>query len=349
MKLPENKTVVTLIDETVEQEHLADTQRPYMGISFIGHKCDRYLWLSYRWAAVDKFSGRMYRLFRRGDVEEILMTSYLRDAGMTPYFTSNPECPDCGQITLSYGICKGHADGVIPRGIPEAPEKLHILEMKTHNENSFKELVKLQVQAAKIMHYTQMQCYMYLAGQLDQFKGVERALYLSVNKNTDDLYFERVRLNKAEAKQSLDRACAIGVRDYMPHGISNDPTWYECKYCKFYDICHVSRLTKAINCRTCAHSTPKSDGTWTCELFHEDIPVDWQTQGCKCHVLHPDLTPWELETDLGVGTSAAYRMEDGQLIINGNDGYSSQSIVDGSWQPILEVQKTFNGKVVQSC
>lgn len=48
-----------------------------------------------------------------------------------------------------------------------------------------------------------------------------------------------------------------------------------------------------INCRTCAWSTAKDDGTWRCERHDaDDIPVEFQRTGCEDHALHDDLVPW---------------------------------------------------------
>ena len=44
--------------------------RPYLGMSQIGHHCERYLWLSFRWCFDSYFEPRMLRLFARGHREE---------------------------------------------------------------------------------------------------------------------------------------------------------------------------------------------------------------------------------------------------------------------------------------
>lgn len=64
--------------------------------------------------------------------------------------------------------------------------------------------------------------------------------------------------------------------------------------CPAHEFCHETKLTQEINCRTCAHSTAKEDSTWRCERHDADgIPADFQRTGCDCHVLHPDLVPWQ--------------------------------------------------------
>ena len=50
--------------ESKPQEH-----RPHMGASLIGHNCDRYIWLTWRWAHKPEFKGRILRLFSTGQRE----------------------------------------------------------------------------------------------------------------------------------------------------------------------------------------------------------------------------------------------------------------------------------------
>lgn len=67
---PQNSASV-LID--THHEANAEPPRPHMGCSLLGHPCDRYLWLSFRWASQEQFSGRMLRLFRRGQEQNRLL------------------------------------------------------------------------------------------------------------------------------------------------------------------------------------------------------------------------------------------------------------------------------------
>lgn len=80
-----------------------------------------------------------------------------------------------------------------------------------------------------------------------------------------------------------------------------------------------------INCRTCAHSTPTENSEWVCELHGgHAIPVEFQRQGCRAHVLHPDLVPWQLEG--GDGINAVYHIN-GASVTNGEGGTSSWEII----------------------
>ena len=84
-----------------------------------------------------------------------------------------------------------------------------------------------------------------------------------------------------------------------------------------------------VHCRTCALSTAKPDGTWTCERWSGAvIPDETQYEGCNSHVLHPDLVPWKLipgEAD----NEAVYEIE-GHHVRNGEadaNVFSSKEIL----------------------
>lgn len=291
IELPNN--IARLIDNHHESQ--AEPPRPHLGCSVLGHPCDRWLWLSFRWAVVEKFSGRMLRLFRRGHLEERQILADLAAIGVK--IDTTQERVDFG------GHISGSLDGVAESGVPGAEKSRHVLEFKTHSEKSFKELAAKGVKAAKPQHWAQMQLYMLGT-------GIERALYVAVNKNTDELHTERVKFDRKAAEAFLERGRRIVASDRMPEPLSRDPSWYQCKWCPAHDLCHRSKLTQEVNCRTCAHSTAMPDSTWRCERWNFDrIPLENQRTGCANHSLHPDLVPWE-QGDSPDGWTAVY-------IING--------------------------------
>ena len=262
------------------ETHEDRSPRPYMGISMIGHKCDRYLWLMYRWAVREKFSGRMLRLFRRGQLEEQQITDDLKRIGCIVTHTGDD------QYEVDFGgNVRGHLDGIIESGLPEAPKKRHVLECKTHSDKSFQELRKKGVAEAKPMHWAQMQCYMLGL-------GTDRALYFAVNKNDDEIYTERVHLDKEAAELLITRAKNIAADIFMPLGISNDATWWECKLCPCWDVCHGTHKTQETNCRTCRHCEPDENGNMKCVRLGfpgVEIPYEIQVKACRNYVVRPDL------------------------------------------------------------
>ena len=81
-ELPESQNITrTAIFKHYETS--ADRQgRPHLGASEIGHECDRYLWLSFRWAKPADFDGRMLRLFDTGNHQEPRLIADLRAIGV---------------------------------------------------------------------------------------------------------------------------------------------------------------------------------------------------------------------------------------------------------------------------
>lgn len=310
MKLPGPiHTISSLIDQYHESK--SEKPRPHMGCSLLGHPCDRWLWLSFRWAVREQFEGRILRLFRRGQMEEDTIIRDLRAIGIDIRSS---------QQRVNFGShVSGSLDGIIQSGVPEAPKKRHVAEFKTHSKKSFDEMVKLGVEKSKPMHFVQMQVYMHGT-------NVDRALYLAVCKDDDRIYTERVKYDQAVAERYIERGKRIALADRIPEPLSADPTWYQCRFCPAHSFCHKAEPTKHANCRTCAHSTAKADSTWRCELHAADgIPVEFQHEGCDDHILHPDLVPWRMisatEDDHVVWAIG------GREVLNGRNGYKSREIV----------------------
>jgi hypothetical protein len=307
---PPKNDIVLLIDKAHEDK--PDRPRPHLGASMLGHACDRWIWLSFRWAAREKFSGRMLRLFRRGHAEE---ATIMKDLAMTGIDFSKR------QANVSFGShVSGSADAIIEGGVPEAPQIRHIAEFKTHNKKSFDALEKEGVLKAKPEHWGQMQIYM--AGTF-----IERALYVAVCKDDDRYYIERVKFDTEAAGKLIARGKRLALSDEMPPPISTDPTWYQCRFCPAHAMCHEKQPTQHVNCRTCAHSTPQEDSTWKCERFDaEGIPFEYQLRGCPSHVLHPDMVPWSAKLGDPDEWSVTYTIN-GKPVVNGENGFASTEIV----------------------
>lgn len=299
-----NQSIASMID--AHHERNTEQPRAHLGASQLGHPCDRWLWLSFRWAVQPTFPGRILRLFRRGHMEEATIVSDLRAIGIDIRSTGNT------QHRVDFGAhVSGSIDGIIESGVPEAPKKRHLAEFKTHSKKSFDALVKDGVQKSKPEHWVQMQVYM-------MGTEIDRALYLAVCKDDDRLYTERVKFDRETAEKAIARGQRITLSDRMPPPLSTDPSWYQCKFCAAHEFCHSTLTTKHVNCRTCVHSTAKEDSTWRCERHQADgIPVEFQRQGCDSHVIHPDLVPWQLvEMEMLDDWTAVYLIE-GKPVANG--------------------------------
>lgn len=277
--------------------------RPHLGASEIGKECKRALWYSFRWASSKQFEGRLLRLFNRGHREEPQFLEELRSIGAEVYDRD----PDTKQQHRFAGY-KGHFGGscdAIGRGFPEAPKSWAVVEFKTHGDKSFTELVKKKVQEAKPEHYAQMQIYMGWA-------ELERALYLSVNKNTDELYSEWLHFDKAMFDKLEAKAKQIIDADEPPEKLHQDPAWYQCKFCDHHAICHGEQVPVK-NCRTCVHATPIDLGKWLCNSQQREISVDEQRLGCRSHLYIPPMIAWAEPLDAG-NDWIKYRDRDSGLI-----------------------------------
>lgn len=277
MKLPESEHSIQALIDKAHEERKEDT-RGHLGCSVLGHPCDRWLWLSFRWAVREQFPGRILRVFRRGQNEEETIISDLRAIGIDLRSSQ-------ARVNLGAHV-SGSVDGIIESGVPEAPKKRHVFEAKTHSLKSFNEVEKSGVEKSKPMHFVQMQLYMH---GLD----IDRALYVAVCKDDDRIYTERVRYDKAVASKYIERGHRIALADRMPPPLSTDPSWFECKFCAAHEFCFESHMTKEVNCRTCARSTPTQESTWHCEKWDDVIPYDAQKTGCDWHVLHPDMVSYK--------------------------------------------------------
>ena len=267
MKIPEPlNSVAALVDRYHEDQQ--EDPRPHFGCSQAGHYCERWLWLSFRWAVREFFPGRIKRLFRRGQDEEATVVADLRAIGCEVTDTT----PDGEQIrAILRPHLSGSLDGIIESGLPTAPKTRHVLEIKTHALKSFTDLVKNKVEKSKFQHFVQMQLYMHST-------GIDRALYYAVCKNDDQIYTERVNYDAAVAEKYIEKSERIIASDRAPEGVIGDPTWYQCKWCAGHSVCYGEAELER-NCRTCVHVRVESE--FVCGLADQAIPLDVQRVGCE--------------------------------------------------------------------
>jgi len=312
---PETTSTVAQIYRSYEKrEALSGGNRPHLGASLIGHLCERYLWLMFRWVGAEAFDGRMLRLFNTGHRAEARFVDELREIGATVWDTD--EFGAQQRVSALGGHFGGSMDAVA-QGLPEAPKTPHVVEFKTHSQKSFDELVKKKVRAAKPQHWAQMQVYMGLA-------ELDRAMYLAENKNTSEVYAERVEFDLVEFTSLMERARRVITSGEPPARLSEDPAWFECKWCSFREHCHGERLP-AVNCRTCAHSTPLVDSegaSWQCELTKTPIGLDVQPSGCNGHRFIPVLLARVAQQTDAVderdgNLAVTYTLADGSTFANG--------------------------------
>lgn len=243
--------------------------RPYLGMSELGHSCNRSLWYSFRWCYEQEISGRINRLFNRGHREEPALIQILESVGLK--YSSNQM-----SLEMAYGYCKGHIDGIVT-GVPGAPIAKHLVEFKTMNEQSFKQVIKNGVEQSKPIYFAQMQSYMQQA-------GLNRGLFITVNKNTDELYIERVKLDANKAYSLELKAIDIIEAPGPPLQISTNSTAFVCRFCNAKNICHKLKETPInTTCRTCEQIVLLKGGVWACKLQGVGLSNRDQKQACDAY------------------------------------------------------------------
>jgi hypothetical protein len=287
-----------------------DWRRDHLGASLIGHRCDRYLWLKFRWAAEPQpkegeHYGRQLRLFTRGHRAESWLIDDMRAAGLKVHDREFGE-----QLMVSFGgHFGGSLDGIV-KGVPEAPEAEHVLELKTHNRKSFDRMVDKGVKGAKPEHWAQMQVYMV-------GRKLERALYVAVCKDDDDLYCERIDLDEEAGLGLILKGHRIVSASEPPERLdkeqapcvltSKEGKRYECD---FFGLCH-GKTTPARSCRTCVSSTPVEGGTWTCGLDGSNLDSFAQRAGCMKQLTIPPIVNAQLTALDDRKRTATYHFGDG--------------------------------------
>lgn len=330
--LPQDSATVQAIYDHYKRTGDTEQRRGYLGASQIGHECARYLWLSFHWVGREEFDGRIYRLFERGDMEEYRLVADLRAIGCEVHEV-NVETGKQFEVKALGGHFSGHMDGCAV-GIPEAPKTWHVLEFKTHNAKSFAFLRQNGVRKAKKMHYDQMMVYMHLT-------GMTRALYLACNKDTDELYSERIHYDKQYADNIMAFAERIITATGPGPGVVGTPDEkHLCEYCPYSALCSGRSMVAVpaeVNCRTCAHSTTTMDGnaTWECSLL-DNRPLSYndQIRACPWHIFSPPLITFAHGVDAQHMPDGSvwveYECPDGRRWRNGPDKasghYSSQEL-----------------------
>jgi hypothetical protein len=278
------------VDAACVQEFTEDP-RTHLGASIIGNDCARYAWNVFRWVKFEQFSGQMYRLFNRGHEEEARFIRWLTLAGFV--------IEDIDPVTKKqFRIvgAKGHFGGSLDsKAYPPARYELNqaiifLGEFKTHNEKSFAKLAGPKpkwgqkrtggggVAKTKPMHFKQMCSY-------GRAYNYQYGLYCAVNKDTDELYFEVVKLDYSLADDLFRKAEAIVFSQRPPPKIAEVETFFECKMCDFAGICHRGEVPVK-NCRSCVHAFPVDDAQWFCELYSPaqgPIPKETIPVGCPSY------------------------------------------------------------------
>lgn len=263
-----------------------DDFRSHLGASIVGGDCERAIWYGFRWAHKGRAKGkasesdesgfaRMVRLWNRGHLEEGRFIALLLMIGVQVY--QQDERGNQFRVSFHGGHMGGSGDGVLV-GVPDLPQDVPCLgEFKTHSDDSFEKLKANGVQKSKPEHFVQMQTYM---------KGMNLAfaLYMAVNKNTDELHAEIVEADACVGQWAVDRGGRIIHATVPPSRMrSASPTFWKCRYgCDMAPVCWRT-VDPARNCRTCEHVQFRDDGCVHCNAGAGTRDKAEQLAGCELY------------------------------------------------------------------
>jgi hypothetical protein len=267
--LAEQELINRVYDAIKAEKADKDLYLGRLGSSFIGRDCFRQTWLSWRAFASAEFDGRMYRLFETGHLQEDRIISDLRRAGFTVFDR------DAEGRQFEFVDDTGHfivkVDGVL-KGFPDDPDTPYVLELKTHNKNSFSALQKHGVKASKPEHYTQVQAGMMLGGFL-------QAAYIALCKDDEKLHVERIQADPAEFERIQKTIETLVSATLKPAGISDDGSSFGCKFCDMKGVC-TGAVKPVKTCRSCRQCIPDEKGEWFCLKHVHLLTKEQQRTAC---------------------------------------------------------------------
>ncbi len=247
-----------IVDSKILEQYNTQEKRSYLGASSIGDECIRKVQLQYM-QKDQKVSAKQVRTFDIGHCLEDLVIKWLRIAGFD-LKTRNEKGEQFG-FSAADGKFAGHVDGII-LSFPEefasiadsksdevkltgqgsalfasaaevTAQGSSLLEIKTMNHKSWNDTQKRGVLVSKPVYYSQVQLYM-------AYMELDRCLFVALNKDTSDLYFEIIPFDPGMAQKYSDRAVQIikatENNELLPC-VSGDSSFFLCKMCGFRDHC----------------------------------------------------------------------------------------------------------------
>ena len=303
--------IIINVDAALDRARDDESPRDYIGASVLGGECDRQLWYNFRWWDAPDFPPRILRRFDDGHAMEGRVIEYLRAAG----YEVHCETDDGEQYgaRLAGGVVAGHLDGFV-RG-NDLGDRFHLLEVKimvsakyerdedgepTRNkrqklktteaggkrqtgslEGTWFKLHRQGVYKAKLQHWAQMQVYMGASQAEYEAWGLPapltRALYVSVNGDTQAWHCELVDYAPSIYSRLVDRGARIAALRYPPERISENPKYFPCLFCDSRDTCHLEKPPSTPSCRSCRFASLSLAGgsqAWLCGCTGAICPGD---------------------------------------------------------------------------
>lgn len=227
-------------DRALEIIEKRKPRRTYLGMSAIGHPCARKLWFDYhRPGSGAAFDAITLKRFADGHASEDVMANRLRLVPGLTLLTIDPETGRQFGFSDLDDRFKGHMDGAI-LGLIQAPKTWHVWEGKCTNEKKFQKLASLKESLGEKSalkewdetYYAQAILYMH-------FSGMDRHYLTVCTPGARDWISCRTEADPAFAIQSIEKARRILDARVPLAKISNDPAWFQCRFCDHKEQCHA--------------------------------------------------------------------------------------------------------------
>lgn len=349
MKLPVTDPTLEAVDRAMEARQQQEKPRPYLGMSSIGNSCSRQLWYSFRFCLVASFNASTLKKFDDGHHGEDVQAERLRLVDGIELHTETHDSKQYGFSDFA-GHFRGHMDGAI-KGIKQDPGNWYVWEHKQCEDKKLTELENIKNKSNDIEGNALIQWNATYYGQAllyMDYSGIDKHYLTVANAGGRHTVSCVTRANPELATQLKIKARNIIVSDRPLERVSEDASWYECKWCNYSDLCHGNRVAN-VNCRTCLHSSADTFyGGWTCEKHGETN----DSGSCNDHLFIPDLLPFAEQVDADCdGVQYKNKIND-QLFWNGKGQgrYSSVELKQASPELIGDafvdvMKKDFNAEV----
>lgn len=225
-------------DRALETVERARPRRTYLGMSALGDECSRKLWFDYHDPLPQLHDAATFKRFLDGHVSEDVLVNRIRLVSGLSLLSIDPDTGRQWALEDFEGRLRGHMDGVVI-GLLQAPQTWHIFEAKCSGEKIYAKLAKMKAEkgekqalrAWNVTYWVQAQLYMGYAKLTRHWlvcctPGARD--WIGVRTEFDPVEFEALR---DKARRILDARAPLAK-------LSNDPSWYACKWCHYHTRCH---------------------------------------------------------------------------------------------------------------
>jgi len=232
--------------------------RQYIGASMAGTDCIAQMALSLRGFPDTSVDPQLKRIFFAGHkIEDWVVADLKKRANLRVW-----EKDDMSGRQHRREWLQGHvvcnADGIVDF---EDGTGRAILEVKSMNDNNFKNFVRNGVKSSHRKYYRQMTMMMAMF-------GIENAFFISYNKNTSEYHAELVPFDQEEWDLMYVKIQA--ALDGQAGRVASEPQDWRCKSCFKRESCWSHEADVRPACHFCKHSYANKHGSWSCNLTGEE-------------------------------------------------------------------------------